>query len=99
MVAALMLSVAALPISIKVCNATIVIITWFFERQWPNKLSVIKHSLLFRVMMALVFFQVVSLAFCDNLPMGLFPREKKFFYLLIPATIGTTSLNSFQKIS
>ncbi|MEX2231737.1 MAG: O-antigen ligase family protein [Cyclobacteriaceae bacterium] len=99
MVAALMLSVAALPFSITVCHGAIiiVIISWIFEGQWQNKLSVIKHSLLLQVIIALFFLQVLGLAFSDNLPLGLFALEKKIFFLLIPVAIGTTSLKLNRK--
>jgi len=94
MVAALMLSVAALPFSIKVCHAAIIIaiISWLLEGQWRAKLSVINQSLLLQFMMALFFLEVLGLVFSDSLPAGWFSVEKKIFFLLIPVVLATTAI-------
>ena len=94
MVAALMLSVAALPFSVKVCHAAIiaVVVNWLFEGQWRSKLSVVTNSLLLQVIIALFFFQVAGLAFSDNLQHGLFIIEKKIFFLVLPIVLATTAI-------
>jgi O-antigen ligase len=94
MVAALMLSAAALPFSIKVCHAAliIVIVSWLLEGEWRTKLSVIQHSLLLQLLIALFFLQGLGLTFSDNLSSGWFTLEKKIFFLLIPVALATTAL-------
>jgi O-antigen ligase len=94
MVAAFMLAVAALPYSIKICHAAIIvlIVSWLFEGQWHAKISVIGRSVLLQILIALFFLQALGLAFSENLLNGWFIMEKKIFLLFVPVALATTAL-------
>jgi hypothetical protein len=64
MISALVFAVAALPFSIKLCHAAIivVVITWCLEGQWGSKLSMIRQSLLPLLFFQLNSFQTISLS-------------------------------------
>lgn len=94
MVGALMLSVAALPFSVKICHAAIILLiaNWLLEGNWRAKLSVVKNSLLLQLIIGVFALQALGLLFSDDLTRGWFSLEKKIFFLLLPIAFATTSI-------
>jgi len=94
MLAALLVSVAALPFSVKVCHGAIIvlILAWMLEGNWQAKYCVLRQSLLIHLIIALFIMQAVGLAFTDNLIDGWFSLEKKIFFLLIPLALASSTV-------
>lgn len=94
MLAALTISVTALPFSLKVCHAGMIVLLtgWFFEGYWGDKLRVINRSILLQITLALFILQVIGVAYSDNAATGWFSVEKKIFFLLIPVALATTAI-------
>lgn len=92
MIGGLMLSVAALPFSVKACHAglIIVLVAWALEGQWHGKMAIIRHSVLLQAIIAFFLLQSLGLLFSENLGAGWFSLEKKIFFLLIPLALATT---------
>lgn len=99
MVGALIVSVVALPFSVKICHAAIIVLTfsWLLEGNWRTKFSIVNQSLLLQLIIALFFIQLVGLAFAENLEVGWFSLEKKIFFVLLPVVLATTSIKLEQK--
>jgi O-antigen ligase len=98
MVAALMLTVAALPFSIKICHAGLVLllVNWMFEGGWQTKLSVLRQSLLLQIIIALFLLQSLGVAYSESFSTGWFSLEKKIFFLLVPVALATTAIRLNQ---
>jgi O-antigen ligase len=98
MVSALIITVAALPFSIKLCHAGLVILlaSWLFEGGWQTKLSVLRQSLLLQIIIALFLLQSLGVLYSESLSTGWFNLEKKLFFLLVPVSLGTTAIRLDQ---
>ncbi len=99
MIAALVFSVAALPFSIKACHTAIIVLlaSWLFEGHWSSKIRIIRKSVLLQIMIGLFFFQMIGVAFSDNVHSGWFSMEKKIFFLLVPVAMATTEIKLSEK--
>lgn len=94
MIGGLILSVAALPFSVKICHAGLIItlLAWVTEGQWRFKLAIIQRHFLLKVLIALVAVQGLGIFFSENWVEGWFSFEKKIFFLLIPLALATTAV-------
>lgn len=94
MFASLALSITALPFSVKVCHAGIIVllIGWLFEGHWDEKLNIIKSSILLQLTLGLFLIQLVGLLYSDSITTGWFTLEKKIFFLLVPVALATTKI-------
>ncbi len=94
MVAALGVSVAALPFSVKRCHGAIIVllINWVAEGDWRAKLAIVRHSLLLQIFIGFFIIQFVGLAFSDSIFRGWFSLEKKIFLLLLPLALATSAV-------
>ena len=94
MIVGLVCAVGALPFSIKVCHAAMIIMvaSWCFEGQWHSKLAILRQSVLLQLITAFILFQLLGLAFADNLYLGWLSLEKKIFFLLLPMVLATTAI-------
>lgn len=92
----LMLSVATLPFSVKLCHffAIVYIVTWFSEGDWRAKLALINESLLLKLLIVFITLQVLGLLFAEDLTVGWLSLEKKIFLLMLPVCLATTSMKS-----
>lgn len=92
----LMLSVATLPFSVKLCHFFVIvfIVTWFSEGDWRAKLALINESLLLKLLILFITLQVLGLLFAEDLTVGWLSLEKKIFLLTLPVCIATTSMKS-----
>jgi O-antigen ligase len=95
----LMLAVVALPFSITVCHAAIIffLVLWAAEGDWRNKFSIVSSSLLVQLLIVLFLWQLVGLAFSDDLNRGWFSIEKKIFFLLVPVALATSTTKLAEK--
>jgi O-antigen ligase len=91
----LLLSVAALPFSVKVCHAGLILLLggWLFEGDWTRKINIAKSSLVLNLILVLLLIQLAGLTYSEHVGNGWFTMEKKIFFLLIPIAIATTSVN------
>lgn len=98
MVSALLITVAALPFSIKICHAGLVIllVNWAFEGAWHAKLTVLRQSVLLQIIIALFLLQFLGVAYADTFSTGWFTLEKKLFFLLVPVALATTAIRLNQ---
>ena len=94
LIGALIFSVVALPFSVRICHAGLIImlIAWVFEGRWDSKLAIIRQSFLLQLVVAIFFLQLFGLAFSENVRTGWFSLEKKIFFLLVPVCLATTSI-------
>ena len=99
MMGAVMLSVVALPFSVKITHGAIiaVLINWAAEGKWRTKLFTLRNSLLLQLLIMMFALQVIGLAFSDQLVSGWFSLEKKVFFLLLPVALATTAIKLDQK--
>lgn len=98
-IAALVVSVAALPFSVKICHAALIVllITWALEGHWRAKIETVRQSLLLQLIMAFFFVQLAGLAFSENLAEGWLSVEKKIFLLFVPLALATTPIRLDKK--
>ncbi|MDQ2657421.1 MAG: O-antigen ligase family protein [Bacteroidota bacterium] len=94
MVAALCVSVAALPFSVKICHGAIIILllNWAAEGDWRAKQAVVRHSLLLQVFIGFFLIQLAGLFLSDSIFHGWFSLEKKIFLLMLPLALATSSV-------
>lgn len=90
----LMLSVATLPFSVKLCHFFIIIfiLTWISEGEWRTKLTLINQSLLLKMLIVFITLQVFGLLLTQDFAVGWLSIEKKIFLLMLPACLATTSM-------
>jgi hypothetical protein len=98
MIGGLMLSAAALPFSVKICHAGLIItlIAWATEGQWRCKLAILRRHFMLKILIALVAVQELGIFFAENRIDGWFSFEKKIFFLLIPLALATTAVKLSQ---
>jgi hypothetical protein len=99
MIGALMLSVGALPFSVKICHAGLIFLLagWALEGQWRLKIAIIRHSFLLQLVIAFFFLQLFGLVFSDSIRDGWFSLEKMIFFVLVPVCLATTSIKLSAK--
>ena len=88
----LILSITALPFSMKVCHAGMIVLLlgWLMEGDWSTKFRIIKQSLLLQIIIGLLVLQLIGLFYTDNMNSGLLSVEKKIFFYMIPVALATT---------
>lgn len=90
----LVMCVATLPFSIKVCHLAIIvyIVNSLLEGRWREKLAIINQSLMLQLFVAYFSLLLLGLLFSENLSGGWFSLEKKLFLFMLPVALGTTSI-------
>jgi hypothetical protein len=94
MVGSLMLSISALPFSVKVCHLGLIILVfnWILEGNWKEKWSVLNQSLLLHLITGYLALTLLGLLFANDVATGWFSFEKKIFLVLLPVCLATTSV-------
>lgn len=86
------IAAVALPISVKVCHAAIVLylINWLFEGNWREKFATIKTEIVLILIIILFIMEVCGMFYTNAT--GLAALEKKVFFVLVPVALATSQL-------
>lgn len=82
----------ALPISVKVCHAAIVLylLNWLFEGNWREKFATIKTEIVLILIIVLFVMEVFGMFYTNAT--GLAAIEKKVFFVLVPVALATSQI-------
>jgi O-antigen ligase len=95
--AALGLSLMALPFSIPFCHVAFILYLgcWLAEGRWREKVDALKNNFVLQLLLAFAAMQLISIIYSQNASQSWFSIEKKIFFFLIPVAL-TTSVVKFS---
>jgi hypothetical protein len=97
--ASFLLSVIALPFSVKLCHGALICLTiaWLLEGEWAKKINIIRRSVMLQVVFGFFILHLTGLLYTENLNSGWFNIEKKVFFLAVPLVLATTEIKLTER--
>ena len=93
---ALAIAIMALPFSVPVCHAGLLLLgaNWLIEAEWKRKWSDFKNQSLLWPFILFFVLHVTGLIYSEDIKNGLFNTEKKIFFFLLPVIMATIKIRS-----
>jgi hypothetical protein len=97
--ASFLLSVIALPFSVKLCHGALICLTiaWLLEGNWTNKINIVRRSVMLQVVFGFFILHLTGLLYTENADSGWFNIEKKVFFLVVPLVLATTEIKLTER--
>lgn len=95
-VVALATAIAALPFSISICHAGLLLLlaSWLIEGEWKKKWNTIKSLPLLWPFILFFILHLTGLLYTSDLKNGISDIEKKAFFFLLPILLATIKIRS-----
>ncbi len=95
-VVALATAIAALPFSIAICHAGLLLLlaSWLIEGEWKKKWNTIKNQPLLWPFILFFMLHLTGLLYTSNIKNGISDIEKKAFFFLLPILLATIKIQS-----
>jgi O-antigen ligase len=90
--AALVVATIALPFSVKICHASIIVflIAWMTEGSWKSKLRKFSQNKYLQILVAFAVLTLVGALYSSDQTSACLAIERKVFFVLLPLAIATT---------
>lgn len=92
MTGSLVIAVAALPYSVKLCHLGIFLLTlnWLLEGSWQKKWFDLRSNLWVGGFVLLFILTLIGVSYSSDVPNGWFQVEKKFTFALVPLVLASS---------